>query len=64
MLEEQLERRPVMSMSKTPGLTSNEQLVDSTANEIFSFQETTSETEEILVVVPPSYETEEVESED
>ena len=64
MLEEQLERRPVMSMSKTPSLTSIEQLVDSTANEIFSFQETTSETEEILVVVPPSYETEEVESED
>jgi len=64
MLEEQLERRPVMSMSKTPALTSIEQLVDGTANEILSFQETTSETGEILVVVRPSYETEEVESED
>lgn len=47
---------PTISVSQTGGLTSIEQLVDSTSNEIFSFEDSTSEIEEISIVFPPSYE--------
>lgn len=50
-------------MSQTPGLTSINQLVDDTNNEIFSFQDSTSKTEMVLVVFHPSYERKEAESE-
>ena len=63
MHEEKLGRIPIISVSKTPGLTSMEQVVDSTGNEIFSFQDSTSKTEKILVVIYPSYERGEVEIE-
>jgi uncharacterized membrane protein len=61
--EEKLGRIPIISVSKTPGLTSIEQIVDTTGNEIFSFKDSTSKTEEILVVVYPLYERQEVEIE-
>ena len=63
MHEEKLGRIPIISVSKTPGLTSIEQVVDTTGNEIFSFKDSTSKTEEILVVVYPLYERQEVEIE-
>lgn len=63
MHEEKLGRIPIISVSKTPGLTSIEQLVDSSSNEIFSFQDSTSKTEEILVVIYPLYKRQEVEIE-
>ena len=43
-VEEKLsEKMPAMSVSQTEGLTSIEQLVDSTSNEVFSFRDGTSE---------------------
>lgn len=42
-------------VSQTAGLTSIGQLIDSTANEIFSFKDSASRTEDILVTFSPSY---------
>ena len=47
MEEERTEMNvPVISVLQTAGLTSMEQLIDTTSNEIFSFKDTTSKTEE------------------
>lgn len=40
---------------QTAGLTSIRQLIDSTANDIFSFKDSTSQTGDILVTFSPSY---------
>lgn len=45
-----------ISVSQTGGLTSIQQLVDTTPNEIFSFRDITSETEENIFNFPPFYE--------
>ena len=42
-------------VSQTAGLTSIEQLADSTANDIFSFKESTSQTEDILATFSAPY---------
>lgn len=63
MSKERLIKIPIISMSQTPGLTSINQLVDDTNNEIFSFQDGTSKTEMVLVVFRPSYERKEAEKE-
>lgn len=42
-------------MSQTAGLTSIMQLIDSTANDIFNFKDSTSQTGDILVTFSPSY---------
>lgn len=53
MVEEKDNQKiPILSMSQTGGLTSIEQIIDITSNEIFSFNDNTSATEEILVVFP------------
>jgi len=55
-----LEKEPYknihISVSQTGGLTSIQQLVDTTPNEIFSFRDITSETEENIFNFPPFYE--------
>ncbi len=48
-------KRSTISMSQTAGLTSIMQLVDSTANDIFSFKDSTSQTGDILATFSPSY---------
>lgn len=48
-------KRSTISVSQTAGLTSIMQLIDSTANEIFSFKDSTSRTEGILGTFSPSY---------
>lgn len=53
--EELNSERPIISMSQTAGLTSIGQLIDSTSDEIFSFKDTTSGTEETFVIPLPSY---------
>lgn len=63
MHEEKLGRIPIISVSKTSGVTSIEQVVDTTGNEIFSFKDSTSKTERTLVVDYPFYEMREVEIE-
>lgn len=45
-----------ISVSQTGGLSSIQQLVDTTPNEIFSFKDITSETEENIFNFPPFYE--------
>ena len=56
------EEMPSLSLSQTPGLTSVTQLVDATANELFSFPPTTSKTEQILIIISPSQVGQEVET--
>ncbi len=59
-VEEKLsEKMPAMSVSQTEGLTSIEQLVDSTSNEVFSFRDGTSEIGKISMTLPPSHEEQE-----
>jgi len=45
-----------ISVSQTGGLTSIQQLTDITPNELFSFKDITSETEENIFNFPPFYE--------
>lgn len=45
-----------VSMSQTAGLTSISQMVDKSANELFSFKDSTSGTENILMTFSPSFE--------
>lgn len=45
-----------VSMSQTAGLTSISQMVDKSANELFSFKDSTSWRENILVTFSPSFE--------
>jgi len=45
-----------VSMSQTAGLTSISQMVDKSANELFSFKDSTSWTENILMTFSPSFE--------
>jgi len=49
-------RIPTILVSQTAGLTSIRQVVDSTPNEVFSFKDSTSRIEEILVTFSPPYE--------
>lgn len=56
MLEEKPLKIPTISVSQTGGLTSMQQLIDTSANEIFSFKGSTSEMEENLVVLFRFYE--------
>lgn len=53
MLQPEPEEIPVVSATQTPGLPSADRLVDATENELFSFQQTTSETGEFLIVFRP-----------
>ncbi|MBA7491456.1 hypothetical protein ES702_02002 [subsurface metagenome] len=48
-------KKSTISMSQTAGLTSIMQLIDSTANDIFNFKDSTSQTGDILVTFSPSY---------
>ena len=50
------EKVTTISVSHTEGLTSIEQIVDSTSNEIFSFKDNTSDLGDVLLVLPPYYE--------
>lgn len=43
---------PVISVSQTGGLTSAQQLVDTTSGDIFTFKDDTSATEKFSVVSP------------
>jgi len=53
-VEEKLsEKMPAMSVSQTEGLTSIEQLVDSTSNEVSSFRDGTSEIGKTSLTLPP-----------
>ena len=62
MPKDELREMPVMPRSETPGLTSMEQLVDTTSNEIFSFQSSTSEMEKPTIILRPFHEKEEKDS--
>jgi len=55
-LEKEPYKNIYISVSQTGGLTSIQQLVDITPNEIFSFKDITSETEENIFNFPPFYE--------
>lgn len=46
---------PTVSMSQTAGLTSISQMVDKSANELFSFKDSSSWMENILVTFSPSF---------
>jgi len=56
MLKKELYKNIYISVSQTGGLTSIQQLIDITPNEIFSFKDVTSETEENIFNFPPFYE--------
>lgn len=56
MLKKEPYKNVYISVSQTGGLTSIQQLVDATPNEIFSFKDVTSETEENIFNFPPFYE--------
>jgi hypothetical protein len=56
MLKNELDKNLYISVSQTEGLTSIQQLVDTTPNEIFSFKDITSETEGNIFSFPPFYE--------
>jgi len=53
MFQPNPEKAPVLSVTQTPGLASADQLVDVTENELFSFQQSTSETGEFQIVFRP-----------
>lgn len=57
--EKPSEKTPTMSVSQTEGLTSIEQLVDSTSNEVFSFRDGTSEIGKTSMTLPPFHEEQE-----
>ena len=57
--EKPSEKMPTMSVSQTEGLTSIEQLVDSTSNEVFSFRDGTSEIGKTSMTLPPFLEEQE-----
>lgn len=61
MFQPNPEEPPVLSVTQTPGLASADQLVDVTENELFSFQQSTSETGEFLIVFRPFHQSEEAE---
>lgn len=56
MLKNELDKILYISVSQTGGLTSIQQLIDTTPNEISSFKNTTSEIEDNVFVFPPFYE--------
>lgn len=56
MLKKESYKNIYISVSQTGGLTSIQQLIDITPNEIFSFKDVTSETEENIFNFPPFYE--------
>jgi hypothetical protein len=56
MLKKESYKNIYISVSQTGGLTSIQQLIDITPNEIFSFKDVTSETEENIFSFPPFYE--------
>lgn len=60
MNNKESKKLPKFLMPSTSGLTSIDQLINTTANEIFSFQPTTSR-EEPLIEYPPSSEKQEEE---
>ncbi len=62
MLHANPEEAPALSVTQTPGLASADQLVDATENELFSFQQGTSETGEFLIVFRPFHEGEQREA--
>lgn len=49
------EELPIISSLKTSGLTSIDQITNSTDNDLFCFQKSTSEPENNLVVIYPFY---------
>jgi hypothetical protein len=59
MFQPNPEEAPVLSVTQTPGLASADQLVDVTENELFSFQQSTSETGEFQIVFLPFHRSEE-----
>jgi hypothetical protein len=52
MLENKPLEVPIISLLRTGGLTSIQQLIDNTSNEIFSFGDSTSEIEIIPIIYP------------
>ncbi len=56
MLKKEPYKNVYISVSQTGGLASIQQLIDTTPNEIFSFKDITSETEENIFNFPPFYE--------
>jgi hypothetical protein len=55
MLIPDSERVPVVSVTQTPSLPSADHFVEATEHELFSFQEGTSATAELLIVLRPLY---------
>ena len=52
MLKEKSLKKLIISVSNTGGLSSIQQLIDTTSNEIFSFKDSTSEIKIIPIVYP------------
>jgi len=62
MLHPEPEEIPVVSATRTPRLPSADRLVDGTDNELFSFQQNTSETAEFLILFRPLHQSQESEA--
>lgn len=59
MLKDKSLKKLIISVSNTGGLSSIQQLIDTTSNEIFSFKDSTSE----IKIIPIAYPLEELEKE-
>lgn len=55
MDKDRLKKLPIISLSKTSGLTSSDQIISGSENDLFSFQDSTSKPENKLMLFFPSF---------